>query len=206
MASQAFMKDIEFLTSSMQNMDITKELLSSVFACGAKAYKEKHFEAGSRDKTSLEEVQSMAAQFLVDGIDGMLDEQEMDRTTNPLIFPNGRLDEEDKSELIGILQSSQTSDDTEEAPQEPDNLSTSEALGLVFDSYGLPKPFVKKMLMGLDKTVVQAICLQVAEIIPSFFDEFVAVDGVYPHSKSGKATKLDRVDGLYRLAKFHKLI
>ena len=173
----------------------------------------KNFEECHKGEISLEDIQITAAQILVDGFDSVFDEQHMDQTTNSIMFPNGGLnfgDETKEAELVGLMESSNIPDDTVGkellASEKKPTISESQLLRDVFDAHDLPRQFTKKLLSGMDTKVIRAISAKVTEVIPDFFDKFFAGGGVYRHSTSGKATKRDCVDGLYKVAKLHKFI
>ena len=116
----------------------------------------------------------------------------------------------EEAELVGLMESSNIPDDTVGkellASEKKPTISEFQLLRDVFDAHDLPRQFTKKLLSGMDTKVIRAISAKVAEVIPDFFDKFVAAGGVYRHSTSGKATKRDCVDGLYKVAKLHKFI
>ena len=60
---------------------------------------------------------------------------------------------------------------------------------------------LKKYLKNLESTELEKLVERIETVKPDFDNSFLKSNGKYKHGKAGKATKLDRVDGLYNLLK-----
>ena len=206
-------QEIDLLTARMQTMQVTtvtKETLAKIIENGARAYLNKNQEDCSKTGIVLDDIQIVTTQILVDGLDSVLDEQDKDRTTSGFIFPNGDGIAEDESTNSPEIMDSTTLnlelDELSSAKQSRVPNASTLLIRDVFDAHNVPLPFTKKFLMGLDTKEIKFVSSKVAEVIPEFYDQFVAVDGTNRHSKSGKATKRDCIDGLYRVAQLHNIL
>ena len=210
-------QEIDLLSARMQTMQITsvtKDTLAKIIQDGSRAYMNKNAEDCSKSGIVLEDIQIVTAQILVDGLDSVLDKQDKIRTTTALMFPDGLDDEINEGELTNSIKIMESTIPNLELDKELSSVikqsqvsvASTNLLRDVFDAHNVPVPFTKKFLTGLDTKEIKLVSSKVAEVIPEFFDEFVAVDGTNRHSKSGKATKRDCVDGLYRVAQCHNIL
>ena len=202
--------DVDMLSSKLSLMNLNRQNLDTIIQKGTRRYVDE-----TKENVDLSKLHAQIAKILVQGCDSHFEDIQNIKLLPIMGVSDHATADEDLLELAKLDKTTKVAKDgnfelrldkaqTCEHPIVIHSASQDHsALISLLHEFDIrsDKHKLKKHLQTIDPPTVKRLVTEIEKLSPGFVANFVMVDGVFKNSKTCSATKLDRVNGLYKFLK-----
>ena len=211
--------DVDMLSSKLSLMNLDRQTLDTIIQKGTRRHIDK-----TKENVDSSKLHAQVADILVQGCDSHFEDIQNIKLLPIMGLRQHDIIDEDLQELAELERIAKVAEDgnptkvaedgnpelrlvDKETYEHPIVLQSASqnhsALISLLHEFDIrsDKHKLKKHLQTIDSATLKRLVTEIEKLSPGFVANFVMIDGVFKNSKTCSATKLDRVNGLYKFLK-----